>query len=295
MSPRTLPTLALSASMLCGGCMGPNPALPGFVIAASPSDAFPVTWDGDGREEQARKEEEAKKTAADNDAYSKVQQADDFDSYLGYLKDYPEGTHRDDAAKAATSKAEAVGDEALRDKAYDKLISAVPAVLEQLPPERAVLYVGPAGMRVRDILAMREQGLGDTVIRSKIAASQKAFKDFSLAELTVLKNLGMPDEIVEAMIQSHAAAEKERKEREEKDALRKEIAELRALVEKQAAAGTAGGAAGGGPTVETADGPLDMAGCIAGRLTAMQLCEQIPWPGSTICKSTAESNFPCGD
>lgn len=260
-----------------------------------PTEAFPRSWDGKLSEAGQQAAADKASADADNDAYSKVQQADDFDGYLGYLKDYPQGAHRDDATKAATSKAEAVGDEALRDKAYDKLVTAVPAVLEQLPPERRVLYVGPAGMRVRDILAMREQGLSDTVIRSKIAASQKPFKDFSLAELTVLKNLGMPDEIVEAMIQSHAAAEKERKEREEKDALRKEIAELRALVEKQAAAGSAGGAKGGGPTIKTADGPLDMAGCIAGRLTAMQLCEQIPWPGSTICKSTAESNFPCGD
>lgn len=263
-------------------------------VIGEPTANFPKSWDGKMSEaaEQAIVDEANK--AKDHEAFVAAKEADDFDAYLGYLKDFSQGAHREEAAQAATQKAEQFLDEDLRHKAYDMLIDQEPEVLKGMPTDRAVLYIGPVGMKVRDILAMREQGLGDKVISSKISVSQKLFKDFSMAELGALKTLGIPDEIVEAMIQSHAAAEKEQKQKAEKDALRKEIAELRKLVENQAKGGGAsGGTASGGPTVQTKDGPMNTAGCIAGRLAALKLCEQIPWPGSTICSSTAEANFPC--
>src|SRR5690349_11863116 len=44
-----------------------------------------------------------------------------------------------------------------------------------------------------------------------------------------------------------------------------------------------------GKTVQTKDGPLDVAASCAKRLAAMKLCEQIPFPGSTIGSSSVES------
>jgi hypothetical protein len=45
--------------------------------------------------------------------------------------------------------------------------------------------------------------------------------------------------------------------------------------------------------IQTEKGPMDKAACMAARLGAMKLCEQIPWPGSTACVQTAKAGFPC--
>lgn len=97
--------------------------------------------------------------------------------------------------------------------------------------------------------------------------------------------MGIPDPIVQAMISSHASSIADGRQSEEREGLRKEIAALRAILEKQQ-----GSSGSGGPVVQTKEGPMSAVACTAKRLAAVKLCEQIPWPGSTACQAGAEQS-----
>jgi len=130
----------------------------------------------------------------------------------------------------------------------EKVARAYPPVLKEMPAERRVVIVGPKGLRVRDVVKMREAKVGPNVILARVRASKEPYKSFDADELGVLKKL---------------------------------------VAEKKKAS------AGSGEMVQTKDGPLDVATSCAKRLAATQLCEQIPFPGSSICKSGIDGEFPC--
>jgi hypothetical protein len=227
-------------------------------------------------------------------AFDEAARAGDFDAYIAYLdanKTNP--AYRAEAVERAKQQADEVNDAMIRDIAYDKLLAAAPEALLLFPLEQQVQYVGPPGMRVKDLLAMRIEGLGDDVIASKIATGNYAYKSFTLQELSALKKAGMPDNITKAMMESTATAAREETERRERDALKAEIASLRKLVEEHKSNPPPATATTGGNVVQTKDGPMDLAACIAARLLATQACNQIPWPGSTICAEGLTSAYPC--
>jgi len=149
-------------------------------------------------------------------------------------------------------------------------------------------------MTIRTIMAMRSDGVADGVIRSKIRAGGYAYKDFDGEELAALKKLGISDETVEAMIESTAAAVNRRKEKEERDALKAEIAELRKLVVQRQSRSDNAGDTTGGKTVQTKDGPMDVAACVAAKLLAAEACDRLPWPASSVCSGALKSGYPCG-
>lgn len=283
---RLLVSVVALAPLACGCTVIPGIAL------SEPTDAFPTSWEGVTSEKAQAEAKERDAVAADDKAFADAEAVGSFDAFVAYLEAHPSGAHRREAVTRAYDHAQTLGDTSLRDAALDQLVRAAPEAVQSFPVEHAVLFVGPPQMRVKDIFAMRAQGLGDDVISSTITAGEHGYKEFTLAELTALKSLGMPDPIVKAMITSHAAAAKSKKAQDEKAALQREIAELRKMVEQQRGAP---GAASGGPTVTTANGPMDAAACAAARLTALKACEPLPWPGSTLCQSAAESQFPCGE
>lgn len=91
------------------------------------------------------------------------------------------------------------------------------------------------------------------------------------------------------MVDVTTKVEERRKADQERQAMRAEIASLKAMIEKQAQ----GGAGKSGQTVQTKDGPMDALASCAKRLAALRACEEIPSIGAAICSSAAESAFPC--
>ncbi len=114
-----------------------------------------------------------------------------------------------------------------------------------------------------------------------------AYRSFTIDELKRLKGLGISEPMLKAMIESDVRAVREKRDEDERKALRNEIEALKKLVAQQGAAN------GARPTGETADGSMDAALCMSKRLAAMTLCEQTPWPASTVCSSAAEADFSC--
>jgi hypothetical protein len=283
---RSLTLLALVGATACFDSRGG----PRSVQKATSTPAFERTWDGlieASNPAEAAAVAKRSKAAADAAKFAEAEEAGSDQAYLAYLRAFPEGRSRGKAIDAARALAEKEADDKARLLAYERLVEAAPEASLQIPKEAALLLVGPPGMRIKDLLAMKESGLGEEVVTAKIATENVPYRSFSIEELGQLKALGLPDAMVKAMIESTARALREKRDEQERESLKREIAELKKLVAAK------GAGAGEGATVQTKDGPLDQAACIAKRLAAMKICEQMPWPGSTVCSSTAQANFPC--
>lgn len=234
-------------------------------------------------------QEDAAAKAVRND-YDDAAAKDVPEAWITFLQKHPEDERGLDVARKVVKQAASV--DAEKQVSLDEQIARTwPPVVKEIPPARRVLIVGPKGLRVRDLQKMREAKVGSSVVVARIRASKEPYKSFDTDELAVLKELDIPDDVVTAMIEVTTKIQDSREADEDRKAMRAEIDALKKLVAEQKSSG--GGAAAAGKTVQTKDGPMDIVESCAKRLAAMKLCEQIPFPGSSICKSGIESEFPC--
>ena len=284
--------LGLTVALLAVGCSSVPVALEG-----KPTANFPVSWDGKMTKQHAaklRKEQKAADAAdVDRVAFENASEADSVKLYVSYLRRFPAGAYRLDAQRRALAAIERQEDDQ-RDDGYERLVESDPPSLQALPVRPRMLLTGPVGMRIKDIVALQAQGVGNKIIESKIRAAAQPYGDFSAAELGVLTELGIDQEVIAAMIDMTAQARKERRDQSEREALRLEIAELRRLVKEQQAKASEGSGESSAPkTVQTRDGMMDVAKCIAAKLAAKEGCGRLPWPGSTVCSTSLQAAYPC--
>lgn len=212
------------------------------------------------------------------------------EAWIAFLQKHPEDERGLEVARKVVKLAASADPE--KQVALDEQIARTwPPVVREIPAARRVLIVGPKGLRVRDIQKMRAANVGSSVVIARIRASKEPYKSFDTDELAVLNERGIPDDVVTAMIEVTTKIQDSREADEDRKTMRAEIDALKKLVADQKASGGAAGASG--KTVQTKEGPLDIVESCAKRLAAMNLCEQIPFPGSTVCKSGVESEFPC--
>ncbi len=227
----------------------------------------------------------SREAQAKDDDFALAEKEGTADGWLAFLAKHREDERAPEAARrVAAAAAHAEGD--ARIAIEEKLANVYPPGVAELPAERRILLVGPKGLRVRDLTLLNEAKVAPSIVVARVKASTDPYKSFDGEELAALKRLGISDEVVAAMIEVTAKVHERRKADEERDALRAELAALKAMIEAKKGAG-------GGEVVQTKDGPMDFLASCAKRLAAMKLCEQIPFPGSTICQTTAESSFPC--
>ncbi len=223
-----------------------------------------------------------------DDEYTAAEKADTTDAWFGFIEKHHEDPRVSGAAKrivVASMKAD--GD--ARTGIEERLAEVYPAGVAELPADRRILLVGPKGLRVRDIVKLKSANVSENIVLARIKASTEPYKNFDADELAALKQLGVADNVVAAMIEVTTKVGEKKKADEDRQALHEELAALRTMIEEKKAAG----GATGGQVVQTKDGPMDVLASCGKRLGAMKLCEQIPFPGSTLCQSTAESEFPC--
>jgi hypothetical protein len=220
---------------------------------------------------------------------AKLEKEDSAEGWLEFIETNRENKRVPAAAKrvAALSASASEGDRA---KWEERLVTAYPAALAELPVERRILLVGPKGSRVRDLLKMKQAKLSDAILLARVKGASEPYKSFDGDEMVALKGLGFSDEVVAAMLEVTTKLEDRRRETEERQALRAEVATLKKMIEEKKAAG---GAATSGETVQTKDGPMDVLASCGKRLAAIKLCDQLPFPASSVCSSSAESSFPC--
>jgi len=65
----------------------------------------------------------------------------------------------------------------------------------------SLLFVGPKDLSVGEVLAYHEQNYGELVLAAKIKGLKKPYKDFSFAEIKELKNMGLTDILLAAMLE----------------------------------------------------------------------------------------------
>lgn len=233
-------------------------------------------------------EEKAKRAAAIQGEYAAAEAAMTPTAWLDFLEKHPRDEHARELVEKVLVSA-AMADADTQCQLDERLMKVYPSASDEIPLERRLVLVGPPGLRVRDLQKLRAAGVGPTIVLARIRASTEPYKNFDADELGALKKMGVSDEIVTAMIEVTAKLADRRKEDEERAALRAELDSLRKLIEEKKASGEKTS----GVVVQTKDGPMDTLASCAKRLGAMKLCEQIPFPGSTLCKGTAESSFPC--
>lgn len=225
---------------------------------------------------------------ADNDAYGAAEKTNTVDAWLAFITAHSSDKRVAIAARRVSALASsATGDAQLA--IDEKLVAAYPAGAAELPPERRVLLIGPKGLRVRDVQTMTAAKISPKVILARINASTEPYKNFDGDELIVLKNLGVADDLVAAMVEVTTKVVERRRADEERQAMRAEIAALKAMIAEKKAEG----GASKGETIQTKEGPMDVLASCAKRLAALKACDQIPFPGSSICSAAAESSFPC--
>lgn len=209
-------------------------------------------------------------------------------AWLAFLEKHREDKRSPDIVKKLIAAAnDARGDE--QAALDDDIVKAYPAAIAALPLERRLSMVGPAGLRVRDIKKMSDSKVASSIVLARIKAASAPYKSFDGDELTALKQMGISDDAVTAMIEVSTKLEEKQKADDERKALRAELDALRKLIEEKKASGQASS----GKTVQTKDGPMDVLESCAKRLAAMKLCDQLPFPGSTVCSSSVEAEFPC--
>jgi hypothetical protein len=230
--------------------------------------------------------EDAAASAVRND-YAAAEAKGTPDELLAFLSKHPEDGRCPEVARRVVG-ASTAADVETQLSLDERIARAYPPVLTEIPAPRRILIVGPRGLRVRDLVKMRDAKIGDNVVLARIRASKEPYKSFDTDELAALKQLAIPDDVVTAMIEVTTKISESREAEQDRKALHSELEALKKLVaEKQAQGG------GSGATVQTKDGPMDVAASCAKRLAAMKLCDQLPFPGSTICSSATESEFPC--
>jgi fructose-specific component phosphotransferase system IIB-like protein len=230
------------------------------------------------------------KKTAESSEFAALEKQDSADAWLAFLEAHPDDKrvpvavkHVLDIAGRASGDAQSALDE--------RLVAVRPGAIISLPAERRILLVGPKGARVRDIRKMEQAKIAPSIILARVKASNEPYKEFDGDEMVALKTMSISDDVVAAMIEVTTKINERRRADEDRQAIRAELASLKKMIEEKKAA--SGDGKSSGQVVQTSDGPMDALASCAKRLAAVKLCDQLPFPGSTICSSTAESSFPC--
>ena len=190
------------------------------------------------------------------------------------------------------------------DKKLSLLLAKYPASSQYMPDRIRLAGIGPAGMRVFEIKALIEQGLGKSILTQKILNAGNPYKEFNFSEIASLGKMGIPDEVVAAMLNVTASYNKnmaENKRREEAEIRRKEMAKAEqrrreraererrqaaAEAERQRQEQAARAAAGQRDEKNT---PVECLKLVA----ALKACDETSGFLSMGCKAIANNSFDC--
>ncbi len=103
---------------------------------------------------------------------------------------------------------------------FGNLINIHPKAESYVPPEYMILYVGPDGMKIYNILELRKDGFSDKLLASKILSAKAPYKDFSFSEIKQLHQAGLTDELIAAMVQATSDYEQNSKQEKQLEEIR---------------------------------------------------------------------------
>jgi hypothetical protein len=182
---------------------------------------------------------------------------------------------------------------------YENCAAEFADIVEFVPAEHRLDLIGPAGIRIHDIHGLLEQGTADKVIVAKIRMQNCAYKDFDAEELGKLRQMGVTDVLIEAMLDSTTRAKREQDDLRKKNEveglmteiqhMRKKLDELKTAQVEQHSQATSAVAA----SQVSVPSLGDTVNNCASQLAALEACKQLPHLAGILCKSVAKSQFPC--
>jgi PDZ domain len=169
---------------------------------------------------------------------------------------------------------------------YSKITNGCETADKYQPSYYELLNVGPEGMKVKDALLRTSKGTGVELIATKIKYSNEEYKDFKFDELENLKNFGLHDSIVSAMLES--TYKKEQKTAEEYRKRAEQLAAENRRIQLAASRQQASASASSRKTNEKSM-PVECIKLVA----ALKVCDQTSGFLSMGCKAIARSSTEC--
>ena len=219
--------------------------------------------------------------------------ANTFEAYDKFLKAFPASAYRQTALQAMAALIEK------QDRpfeGYKKFVAAHEDGLEFVPGKYRLGLTGPEGLRVGDIAGLRKKGVGDNIIAAKIRSGKGRYRDFSFDEIDQLKQMGVPEVVIEAMLESTSRAVRDEEESQKKKNMEDLLAEIQRMQKKLEELKTAQASGPAAPVpANRSQGPsvVDTVQNCAAQIAALEACKHLPSLGAMICRSAAKAQFPC--
>jgi len=173
-------------------------------IAKYPDSQMTITARKRIDDEQKRQDELKAKEAREKNENERVLKENSFEALVQYLSKPLRAEYRSKAINALSIRI-AERPDAL--ELFDKYLVIYPELRQNLVDEYAFKLLGPQGMRIYQISALQKKGtIGADILAAKILSSTAKYKDFSLPEIERLKEMGLTDNVIAAMIKSTALA-----------------------------------------------------------------------------------------
>ncbi|MDH5393408.1 MAG: hypothetical protein OEY11_09505 [Gammaproteobacteria bacterium] len=168
-----------------------------------------------------------------------------------------------------------------------KLLSQYPASMRYMPARIRLADIGPEGMKVYQAIDYIKKGMSPAILRQKILNSGVAYKEFSFEEITELNKIGLPQDVIAAMLEVTSRIEREAGERRrqeqqnlarqrERQVEREQHAQRQQQSQQQAQA-------------EEKSVPAECLKLVA----AIKVCDQAGGFLAMGCKAIANSKFDC--
>ncbi|NQZ00460.1 MAG: hypothetical protein HRT45_07305 [Bdellovibrionales bacterium] len=197
-------------------------------------------------------------------------------SLISFIDKNPAKEHRQKALKALAQLVPAVE----RREMAEKFPDIVDYYSESEKLKFRLLQVGPADLRVKDVLRLRAEGVAEGTLVSKVKATAAAYKDFSFAEIKALKSLGLTELLINAMIDTNTEFEKQAKLAKANEEM---MAQIKKLMEQSRGSVSA---------EQIRANPNTPVECIKQK-AALKACESTSGLLKIGCEATARSNFEC--
>jgi hypothetical protein len=239
----------------------------------------------------AVRDEPATALPAKTDVCQQAPACKTFDEYAERLRACPSTPDRQELLAAL---ARLIEKQKGSDDEYKKFAQEFEDGVPFIPPVHRLALVGPEGLRVHDCLEYLKNGMETTEVLAKIRAQNTRYKDFTLEEIEMLKEMGLTSSIIQAMIESTITAEREEKPKRER--AQGGIPVGSQGVQDGPYAGSSGEqqqieipVAGGGTGPSLQDAVVNC----AAQTAALEVCKQLSGLARSICNAAAKAQFPC--
>lgn len=168
------------------------------------------------------------------------------------------------------------------------------AYLRFIPQDQAIWFIGPEDLRVHDVLT--ESRHQDASLLAARIRSAGAYKLFDGDEVKRLQSSGIKPELVAAMLDATTTvARPGQSVGQSLGSCFGDAGSTQRCLQSQGHASPAGAAmmqpAAAGTTEAQGNGVTDVMAECAQRYAALKTCDQVPFPGSTLCRAAANKKY----